>query len=52
MFIGVLLSVEFCFTLKTYLKGRPFIMRRLLGSVKDWERAAEEFPVVSEDDRL
>ncbi len=24
MFIGVLLSVEFCFTLKTYLKGAPF----------------------------
>src|ERR1700692_4635199 len=24
MFIRVLLSVEFCFTLKTYLKGAPF----------------------------
>src|SRR5260370_11880898 len=24
MFIGVLLSVEFCFTLKPYLKGAPF----------------------------
>src|SRR6266851_3218099 len=24
MFIGVFLSVEFCFTLKTYLKGAPF----------------------------
>jgi RNA-directed DNA polymerase len=24
MFIGVLLSVEFCFTLTTYLKGAPF----------------------------
>jgi hypothetical protein len=24
MFIRVLLSVEFCFTLKTYIKGAPF----------------------------
>jgi len=24
MFIRVLLSVEFCFALKTYLKGAPF----------------------------
>jgi hypothetical protein len=24
MFIWVLLLVEFCFTLKTYLKGAPF----------------------------
>jgi hypothetical protein len=33
MFIRVLLSVEFCFTLKTYLKGAPFYNASAEGKV-------------------
>jgi hypothetical protein len=33
MLIRVLLSVEFCFTLKTYLKGAPFYNASAEGKV-------------------
>lgn len=33
MFMRVLLSVEFCFTLKTYLKGAPFYNASAIGEI-------------------
>jgi hypothetical protein len=43
MFIRVLLSVEFCFTLKTYLKGAPFYNASAWGKRRAARRLGSEF---------
>jgi hypothetical protein len=61
MFIRVLLSVEFCFALKTYLKGAPFYNASAKGGVghavgKDMEalqsrKAVKQIDQAGNDDR-
>jgi hypothetical protein len=42
MFIRVLLSVEFCFALKTYLKGVPFYNASAKGVVRAEQHVVQE----------